>query len=35
VEEFGELTHRDVDEASDDPDETVDRVQKRTGQPRD
>jgi uncharacterized protein YjbJ (UPF0337 family) len=35
VEEFGELTHRDLDEASDDPDEIVDRVQKKTGQPRD
>jgi uncharacterized protein YjbJ (UPF0337 family) len=35
VQEFGELTHRDMDETSDDPDEIVDRIQKKTGQPRD
>jgi uncharacterized protein YjbJ (UPF0337 family) len=34
VEEFSELTHQDMDEAGDDPDEIVDRVQKKTGQPR-
>jgi uncharacterized protein YjbJ (UPF0337 family) len=34
VNEFSELTHKDMDEASDDPDEIVDRVQKKTGQPR-
>jgi hypothetical protein len=34
VDEFAELTHRDMDEASDDPDDIVDRVQKKTGQPR-
>jgi phage regulator Rha-like protein len=35
VEEFNELTHKDMDEASDDPDEIVDRIHKKTGQPRD
>jgi hypothetical protein len=35
VQEFRELTDRDMDEASNDPDEIVDRVQKKTGQPRD
>jgi len=34
VDEFSELTHKDMDEASDDPDEIVDRIQKKTGQPR-
>jgi uncharacterized protein YjbJ (UPF0337 family) len=34
VEEFDELTHSDMRDASDDPDEIVDRVQKKTGQPR-
>jgi phage regulator Rha-like protein len=34
VQEFDELTHKDMDEASDDPDEIVDRVQQKTGQPR-
>jgi phage regulator Rha-like protein len=34
VEEFDELTHEDMADASDDPDEIVDRVQKKTGQPR-
>jgi uncharacterized protein YjbJ (UPF0337 family) len=34
VEEFDELTHSDMDQASDDPDEIVDRVQQKTGQPR-
>jgi uncharacterized protein YjbJ (UPF0337 family) len=34
VQEFRELTDRDMDEASNDPDEIVDRVQKKTGQPR-
>ena len=34
VSEFGELSHSDLDGA-DDPDEVVDRVAKKTGQPRD
>jgi len=34
VNEFSELTQKDMDEASDDPDDIVDRVQKKTGQPR-
>ena len=34
VEEFGELTHDDMKDASDDPDDIVDRVQMKTGQPR-
>jgi predicted house-cleaning noncanonical NTP pyrophosphatase (MazG superfamily) len=34
VEEFSEVTQKDMDEASDDPDEIVDRVQAKTGQPR-
>ena len=34
VDEFGELTHKDMDETSDDPDEIVDRIQQKTGQPR-
>jgi uncharacterized protein YjbJ (UPF0337 family) len=34
VNEFSEVTQQDMDEASDDPDEIVDRVQKKTGQPR-
>jgi predicted house-cleaning noncanonical NTP pyrophosphatase (MazG superfamily) len=34
VQEFSELTQKDMDETSDDPDEIVDRVQKKTGQPR-
>lgn len=34
VNEFSEVTRKDMDEASDDPDEIVDRVQKKTGQPR-
>ena len=34
VEEFNEVTHKDMEDASDDPDEIVDRVQKKTGQPR-
>jgi hypothetical protein len=34
VDEFSELTHGDMDEASDDPDDIVDRIQKKTGQPR-
>jgi hypothetical protein len=33
VSEFSELTHEDLDGA-DDPDEVVDRVAKKTGQPR-
>jgi predicted house-cleaning noncanonical NTP pyrophosphatase (MazG superfamily) len=34
VNEFSEVTQQDMDEASDDPDEIVDRVQQKTGQPR-
>jgi ElaB/YqjD/DUF883 family membrane-anchored ribosome-binding protein len=34
VQEFDELTHDDMKDAGDDPDEIVDRVQKKTGQPR-
>ena len=34
VQEFGELTHDDMKDAGDDPDQIVDRVQKKTGQPR-
>jgi hypothetical protein len=34
VAEFSELTHKDMEETSDDPDEIVDRVQKKTRQPR-
>jgi predicted house-cleaning noncanonical NTP pyrophosphatase (MazG superfamily) len=34
VDEFSELTHKDMEEAGDDPDEIVNRVQKKTGQPR-
>jgi len=34
VDEFSELTQKDVEVAGDDPDEIVDRIQKKTGQPR-
>jgi hypothetical protein len=34
VAEFSEVTQKDMDEASDDPDDIVDCVQKKTGQPR-
>jgi ElaB/YqjD/DUF883 family membrane-anchored ribosome-binding protein len=34
VDEFDELTHNDMKEAGDDPDEIVDRIHKKTGQPR-
>jgi phage regulator Rha-like protein len=34
VDEFSELTHQDMHDASDDPDDIVDRIQKKTGQPR-
>ncbi|HMI22518.1 MAG TPA: hypothetical protein VK496_06340 [Gaiellaceae bacterium] len=34
VAEFSEVTQKDMDETSDDPDDIVDRVQKKTGQPR-
>jgi hypothetical protein len=34
VAEFSEVTQKDMDEASNDPDDIVDRVQKKTGQPR-
>jgi uncharacterized protein YjbJ (UPF0337 family) len=32
--EFAEVTGRDLDEAGDDPDQIVDRIQQKTGQPR-
>jgi uncharacterized protein YjbJ (UPF0337 family) len=32
--EFAELTGRDLDEAGDDPDEIVSKIQQKTGQPR-
>jgi hypothetical protein len=34
VAEFSEVTQKDMDETSDDPDEIVDRIQAKTGQPR-
>ena len=34
VDEFDELTHEDMDEAGDDPDKIVNKVQQKTGQPR-
>ena len=34
VAEFDELTHEDMDEAGDDPDKIIDKVQQKTGQPR-
>ena len=34
VGEFSEVSQKDMDEASDDPDEIVDRIQAKTGQPR-
>jgi uncharacterized protein YjbJ (UPF0337 family) len=33
--EFSEVTQRDLDEAGDDPDQIIDKIQKKTGQPRD
>lgn len=35
VQEFDELTHQDMEEAGDDPDKIVDKIQQKTGQPRD
>jgi uncharacterized protein YjbJ (UPF0337 family) len=35
VQEFDELTDADVDEAGNDPDRIVDKIQRKTGQPRD
>lgn len=35
VNEFDQLTQKDMDETGDDPDEILDRVQQKTGQPRD
>ena len=35
VHEFEELTHGDMDEAGDDPDRIVDKIQEKTGRPRD
>jgi uncharacterized protein YjbJ (UPF0337 family) len=32
--EFAEVTGRDLDEAGDDPDQIVDKIQQKTGQPR-
>jgi uncharacterized protein YjbJ (UPF0337 family) len=34
VAEFHDLTDDDMKDASDDPDDIVDRIQKKTGQPR-
>ena len=34
VGEFSELTHEDMEETGDDPDEIVDKIHKKTGQPR-
>ncbi len=34
MQEFDELTDRDMDEAGDDPDEIVSTIQRTTGQPR-
>jgi ElaB/YqjD/DUF883 family membrane-anchored ribosome-binding protein len=34
VDDFKELTHDDMKDAGDDPDEIVNRVQQKTGQPR-
>jgi phage regulator Rha-like protein len=34
VDEFDELTHDDMKDTGDDPDQIVDRVQKKTGRPR-
>jgi phage regulator Rha-like protein len=34
VKEFDELTQEDMDQTGDDPDEIVDKVSKKTGQPR-
>ena len=34
VGEFSELTHKDMEETGDDPDEIVDKIHKKTGQPR-
>ena len=32
--EFAELTQRDLDEARDDPDQIISKIQQKTGQPR-
>ena len=32
--EFDQVTQKDMDEAGDDPDKIVDKVQKKTAQPR-
>lgn len=34
VQEYDELTDRDLDEAGDDPDRIADKIQEKTGQPR-
>jgi uncharacterized protein YjbJ (UPF0337 family) len=33
--EFAEVTKRDLDEAGNDPDQIVNKIQQKTGQPRD
>jgi uncharacterized protein YjbJ (UPF0337 family) len=33
--EFAEVTKRDLDEAGSDPDQIVNKIQQKTGQPRD
>jgi flagellar basal body-associated protein FliL len=35
VQEFDELTHDDLKETGDDPDEIVNKISQKTGQPRD
>lgn len=35
VDEFDGLTQKDMDDAGDDPDEIVNRIHDKTGQPRD
>jgi hypothetical protein len=34
VAEFNELTHQDVEDAGNDPDKIVDKIQQKTGEPR-
>jgi hypothetical protein len=34
VDEFGELSHKDMENVGDDPDEIVDTIHKKTGPPR-
>jgi hypothetical protein len=35
VDEFDQLTHQDMQDVGDDPDQIVDRIHEKTGQPRD